>query len=506
MKPLLTPAEAAELDRSTQAGGTPAPVLMERAGAAVARASLDLLGGPYGRRVVVVCGTGNNGGDGLVAARHLFRHGVRVTVLVHGSNADVHDPVAGMRDRLRGETEVRILELDHTHLARELDRADLAIDAIFGTGFRGTPRAPWVDAIDLLNATDVPIVAVDIPSGVDGATGAVAGNAVHADLTVTFGAAKLGVALLPGAELAGDVRVVDIGFTPEPLATIGLTEPGDVTGVLPSRAIDGQKRSSGSLVVVAGSRTMTGAVRLVARAAGRIGAGYVVVAVPTSILPVVQHELDETVFVALPETNAGAVALEAVGVVAERASSADALAIGPGLGREPETASFVRALVREVEVPAVIDADGLNAFAEARGLLADRKAEAVLTPHGGELARLLGRAPGDPCTEARSLAAETDAVALVKGTRSVIAAPDGSARVNPTGSPGLATAGTGDVLTGTIGGLLARGIDPFAAAWSGAYVHGLAGILAAERRGTGVLAGDVAERLPDAIERVRSAT
>jgi NAD(P)H-hydrate epimerase len=162
--------------------------------------------------------------------------------------------------------------------------------------------------------------------------------------------------------------------------------------------------------------------------------------------------------------------------------------------------------VREVEVPAVIDADGLNAFAEARGLLADRKAEAVLTPHGGELARLLGRAPGDPCTEARSLAAETDAVALVKGTRSVIAAPDGSARVNPTGSPALATAGTGDVLTGTIGGLLARGIDPFAAAWSGAYVHGLAGILAAERRGTGVLAGDVAERLPDAIERVRSAT
>jgi len=293
---------------------------------------------------------------------------------------------------------------------------------------------------------------------------------------------------------------------PAPLATIGLTEPGDVTGVLPSRAIDGQKRSSGSLVVVAGSRTMTGAVRLVARAAGRIGAGYVVVAVPTSILPVVQHELDETVFVALPETNAGAVALEAVGVVAERASSADALAIGPGLGREPETASFVRALVREVEVPAVIDADGLNAFAEARGLLADRKAEAVLTPHGGELARLLGRAPGDPCTEARSLAAETDAVALVKGTRSVIAAPDGSARVNPTGSPALATAGTGDVLTGTIGGLLARGIDPFAAAWSGAYVHGLAGILAAERRGTGVLAGDVAERLPDAIERVRSAT
>jgi len=506
MKPLLTPAEATELDRSTQADGTPGAVLMERAGAAVARASLDLLGGAYGRRVVVVCGTGNNGGDGLVAARHLCRQGVRVAVFILGPDADVHDPIAGMRARLRGETEARILELDHTQLARELDRADLAIDAIFGTGFHGTAQAPWVDAIDLLNAADVPIVAVDIPSGVDGATGAVVGSAVHADLTATFGAAKLGVALLPGAELAGDVRVLDIGFTTDPRATIGLTEPSDVTGVLPSRAIDGQKRSSGSLVVVAGSRTMTGAVRLVAHAAGRMGAGYVVVSVPASILPIVQRELDETVFVALPETDAGTVALEAVGVVAERASAADALAIGPGLGREPETASFVRALIREVEVPAVIDADGLNAFAEARSLLADRKAEAVLTPHGGELARLLGRTPNDPCTEARSLAAETDAVALVKGTRSVIAAPDGSARVNPTGSPVLATAGTGDVLTGTIGGLLARGIDPFAAAWSGAYVHGLAGILAAERRGTGVLAGDVAERLPDAIERVRSVT
>ena len=188
--------------------------------------------------------------------------------------------------------------------------------------------------------------------------------------------------------------------------------------------------------------------------------------------------------------------------MAEHASAANAIAIGPGLGREPETSSFVRGLIREAEVPTVIDADALNAFAGEPGALADRKAEAVLTPHLGELARLLGRSPGASHTEARSLAAETDAVALVKGTRSVIASPDGSARVNPTGSPALATAGTGDVLTGTIGGLLARGIDPFAAAWAGAYIHGLAGILAADRHGAGVLAGDVAERLPDAIERV----
>jgi ADP-dependent NAD(P)H-hydrate dehydratase / NAD(P)H-hydrate epimerase len=394
---------------------------------------------------------------------------------------------------------------DRAVLEREVARADLGVDAVFGTGFHGVPDGAWAGAIEVLNGADLPVVAVDIPSGVDGATGAVEGTAIRADLTVTFGAAKLGVALLPGAELAGDVRVVDIGFASEPTSSVGLTEPADVAAVLPARAVDGHKKASGTLVVVAGSRTMTGAARLVAHAAGRVGAGYVVVAVPASILPVVQRGLDETVFLPLPETDAGTVAMEAVGIVAEHASTANALAIGPGLSQDPATASFVRALVREIEVPVVIDADGLNAFAADRRALADRKAEAVLTPHVGELARLLGRAPLDRWTEARSLAAETDAVALVKGTRSVIAAPDGAARVNPTGSTALATAGTGDVLTGTIGGLLARGVDPFAAAWSGAYLHGLAGILAAQRHGAGVLAGDVAERLPDAIAHLEGA-
>jgi hydroxyethylthiazole kinase-like uncharacterized protein yjeF len=504
MKPLLTPAEAAELDRSSRSAGTPVEALMERAGAAVARACLDLLGGAYGRRVVVVCGRGNNGGDGLVAARHLWRQGIRAAVFLTDPDAELRAPADVMLARLRQETDVRVRGVDRAVFARDLERSDLAIDAIFGTGFHGTPEAAPAVAIDLLNEGGAPIVAVDIPSGVDGGTGAVEGRAIRADLTVTFGAAKLGVALLPGAELAGDVRVVDIGFASEPTSSIGLTEPSDVAGALPARTVDGHKRDSGALVVVAGSRTMTGAVRLVARAAGRVGAGYVVVAVPAAILPIVQRELDETVFLGLPDTDDGTVSTEAVAIVSEQATKARAIAIGPGLSRNPATAAFVRALVREIEVPAVIDADALNAFADERGALGDRKAEAVLTPHVGELARLLGRSPGERCAEARSLATETDAVALIKGTRSVIAAPDGVARVNPTGSASLATAGTGDVLTGTIGGLLARGVDPFAAAWSGAYLQGLAGILAAERHGTGTLAGDVAELLPEAIARVEA--
>jgi hydroxyethylthiazole kinase-like uncharacterized protein yjeF len=503
MKPLLTPGEAGELDRRTQAAGTSADELMERAGTAVARACLDLLGGAYGRRTVVICGKGNNGGDGLVAARQLARHGVRVTTFLLERGADLREPAAGMRARLERETDVRIRSFDPAALVHELARADLAIDAIFGTGFRGAPDDVWAEAIDVVNDARVTVVAVDIPSGVDGGTGAVAGTAIRADLTVTFGAAKLGAALLPGAELAGDVRVVDIGFESEGMPTsTGLTEPSDVASVLPQRPIDGHKKASGTLVVVAGSRTMTGAVRLVARAAARAGAGYVIVAVPASIMTVVQAELDEAVFLSLPETKAGTVALEAVGVVAEAASGAHAIAIGPGLSRDRATASFVRDLVREAPVPMVVDADALNAYAGEHRALADRKAEAILTPHVGELARLLGHQPGDRLTEARSLAAGTDAVSLVKGTRSIIAAPDGSARVNPTGSTALATAGTGDVLTGTIGGLLARGVDPFEAAWAGAYVHGLAGILAAERHGQGVVAGDVAAQLPDAIARL----
>jgi hydroxyethylthiazole kinase-like uncharacterized protein yjeF len=501
MKPLLTPAEAQALDLATQAAGTPAVVLMERAGVEVARSCLDLLGGAYGRRVVVACGKGNNGGDGFVTARHLARAGVRVSVFAQ----DTGGVAAEMRDRLRRESDVRVRPLEPEPLARALGRADLAVDAIAGTGLRGAPDGSWAAAIDTVNASGLPIVSVDIPSGVDGATGAAPGLAIRAALTVTFGAPKVGVALLPGAELAGAIEVVDVGFDDVAMqASAWLTEPEDVASVLPERPLDGHKRTSGTLVVVAGSRAMTGAARLVARAAMRVGAGYVVVAVPASILRVVQADLTEAVFLPVAETADGSISPEAVDAVIEAASSAHAVAIGPGLSRDAGTASFVREVVRTSPVPLVVDADALNAFASEAGSIADRKADAVLTPHGGELARLLGREPAvDRIADARALADASGAVALVKGTRTVIVDRSGVARVNPTGSTALATAGTGDVLTGTVGGLLARGVEPAAGAWAGAYLHGLAGLGAGERFGDGTVAGDVAEFLPDAIARVQ---
>jgi ADP-dependent NAD(P)H-hydrate dehydratase / NAD(P)H-hydrate epimerase len=507
MKPVLTPQQAVDLDRATQARGIHAEGLMERAGRGVARAAVDLTGGVYGRRAVVVCGKGNNGGDGLVAARHLARWGMRVAVLAVEPVDGLREPAAGNAARLRSETGVRTSPFSSVTLDRELGRADVAIDAIFGTGFRGIPEDAYAEAIDALNSSVAPAIAVDIPSGVNGLTGAVDGDAVWAELTVTFGAAKTGAVLMPGAEHAGQVRVVDIGF-PDDLvrADTFLAEPADVVATLPVRPADTNKRASGVLLIVAGSRGMTGAVRLIAEAAARIGTGLVTVAVPESVLPVVQATLTEATFLPLPETSEGTVAADALDVVLGRLANADALAIGPGLATQDETAGFVRDLVRECPSPMIVDADGLNAFAGRAGDLADRKADAVLTPHAGEFARLSevsGRdLDADRLGNARTLAARANAVTLLKGSRTVIAAPGGTAWINPTGSAVLATAGSGDVLTGVIGGLLARGVSPSDAAVSGAYLHGLAGLLVGRDRGEGTVAGDIVDGLPDAVARL----
>lgn len=472
----------------------------------MARAVADLTAGVYGRRATVVCGKGNNGGDGLVAARHLARWGMRVSVVAVEAPDELREPAA-TNARLLAEQGLSAQPFTPRSLERELERADVVVDAVFGTGFRGVPEDEWAVAIDSINAAGSPVVAVDIPSGVNGATGAIEGDAVRADLTVTFGAAKVGVVLLPGAELAGDVRVVDIGF-PEELvrADVFLTEPSDVAATLPIRAVDTHKRASGVLVVVAGSRDMTGAPAMIARAAGRMGAGLVVVAVPGSILPIVQGGSTESVYLALPETPQGSVASEALEPVLRALERADAVAIGPGLSQADDTAAFVRDLVRACPTPIMLDADGLNAFTGQAGDLVDRKADLVLTPHEGEFSRLTGLTTrdleADRLGSARALASTTGAVTLLKGSRTIVAAPDGLARINTTGGPALATAGSGDVLTGVIGALLARGLDPTDAASSGAYLHGLAGTLAGAEFGEGTLAGDVIARLPAARARV----
>lgn len=511
MRPVLSPAEAGELDRASQARGIAAETLMENAGREVARAALERAGGVYGTRAVVVCGKGNNGGDGLVAARYLARWGARVTVLLLEVPEDLREPAATNLARL-AETDVRVRPFSRSALERELARADVAIDAIFGTGFRGVPEDEWAEAIVGLNEGralhGVPVVAVDIPSGVNGTTGAVEGEAVWADVTVTFGASKTGGVLLPGAERAGAVRVVDIGFPPELVrGDLWLMEEEDVAALVPVRDLETHKRATGVVLVVGGSRLMTGAVCLVAAAAYRVGAGLVQVAVPGSILPVVQSLVREATFLPLPETPEGTVAPEATEVLAERLAAADALALGPGMTTHEVTAAWIRSTVAASPVPVVLDADGLNAFTGRAPELAARRAELVLTPHAGEFARLVGASAreiaADRLGHVRALAAEAKATVLLKGTRTLIATPDGHARVNPTGGPYLATGGTGDVLTGAIAGLLARGLAPVDAASVAAFVHGRAGALAAERTGEGTTAVDVLEHLAEALRGIR---
>jgi ADP-dependent NAD(P)H-hydrate dehydratase / NAD(P)H-hydrate epimerase len=510
VQPVLTAAQTQALDRETEARGIPVAELMERAGHAVARAALAVAGGGYGRRAVVVAGKGNNGGDGLVAARHLARWGMRVAVVLLAEPGALREPSAGKLRRLE-DAGVRPRPFSAEVLDRELARANVAVDGIFGTGFRGVAEGPHAAAIEALKASPAPVVAVDIPSGVEGDTGAVRGSAVRATLTVALGAPKAGDVLFPGAAHAGLLEVADIGFPPDLLRSdLLLVEPEDAAGLLPERGPEDHKRRSGVVLVVAGSRRMTGAPRLVARGAYRAGAGLVTVAVPSGILSVVQAGLSEATFLPLMQTPAGNVSQSAWEELRTRIRRFDAVAVGPGLSTDDSTPELVRRLVTEAPVPVVADADALNAFVGHAAELAHRRSDLVLTPHTGEFGRLFGM-PAEAVLEdrvgfARKAAAETGAVVLLKGARTLVALPDGEVRVNPTGTAVLATGGTGDVLTGMIAAYLARGLPPAEAATLAAFVHGLAGDAAGEAVGEGVIALDVAEAVPEAVRRLRERT
>jgi hydroxyethylthiazole kinase-like uncharacterized protein yjeF len=474
MEPILTPAEMADADTRTIAAGTPVEVLMDRAGTAVAWAVRNLLGATYAKRAVIVCGKGNNGGDGLVAARVLEGWGVRVDVV-------------------RLEDGVAPAALD-----RALARADVLVDAMFGTGFRGALEG---DAAQVAaRSARIPTVSVDIPSGVDGATGATAGPAVHAAATVTFAARKTGLCFEPGRSLAGNITVADICLELTD-TRLGLVEESDVARWLRPAPPETNKWKS-ALLVIGGSDGMTGAPLMVSHAAMRVGAGIAWCGVPGQDAARAASG-SEVVAKAMPATKEGGLA----GISDEVRGALDrfqAAAVGPGLGRADATIATVRELVLALPVPLVLDADGLNAFAGAPETLRDRSAPTVLTPHEGEYERLMGAPVGDDrVAAARRLAEATGCVALVKGPGTVIAEPDGSKRsaVNPIDGPWLGTAGSGDVLTGIIGGLLARGLVPFEAAAAGAFLHGRAADTAGH---TGLVAGDLVTALPRTLDDILS--
>lgn len=502
MRPLLLPDEMAEADRAVISSGTPASMLMERAGKAVARTVVALAGGRYGKKVTIVCGPGSNGGDGFAAARALAAEGLAVGCVAIFDPDDARGAAAEHLAKLSGAG-VRVTRLPSGGLS--VQDADVVVDAIFGTGFRGHPEGAADAAIRAL-AEHERVVAVDIPSGVDGATGRVEGAAVQAQVTVALAAEKVGTALSPGSLHAGRVDVVDIGI-PVPGTGVQMLEREDVARSLPRRRADAHKRSGGSVAILAGSDEMRGAALLCARGALRMGAGYVTLGSTTAVKDAAAVSNPELLVVDLEGECLGPGSLEPFAEVLGRA---DALGIGPGLGRGDRQTRFVERVLEEVDLPLVVDADALNALAGRTGPLSERTAPTVLTPHPAELARLLGvgteEVTGDRLAAARAAAERLGpCVVLLKGHRTIVASSGGAASVViPTGGPELATAGTGDVLTGAIAALLAGGAPDDAAAWSAAYVHGWAGSLAGESRGAaGAVAWDVAEALPAAAALCR---
>jgi NAD(P)H-hydrate epimerase len=476
--------------------GIPGLELMERAGSGLAELVRELA--PAGT-IAVVCGKGNNGGDGLVAARVLRGLGRTVEVLLLAAPDDYRGDARANLERLPGPP-------PQPFRPAALAGAAAIVDAILGTGSAGEPREPAAGAIAAIDDAreGSAVVACDVPSGVDASTGVVAGAAVRAHATATFHAAKPGLWISPGKEHAGEVHVIDIGIPPRGPADprTGLIE-ARVTDGIPRRGADSTKFAAGSVLVCGGSPGLTGAPCMASESAMRAGAGYVTACVPASLHAIFEGRLLEVMTVALRDTE-GALHPMAVGEAVKRAERADSVVLGPGLGRDPGAVRFARGLASALESPLLLDADGLNAHAGELEALADRKAATILTPHPGELGRLLGiesRAVQARRLEcARRAAAEARAVVVLKGDDTIVALPDGRAAISRGGAPALATAGTGDVLSGVIGAFLSKRMDPFRAACAGVFVHVAAGRHAAATIGPeGVIAGDVIDALPRAI-------
>ncbi|HEV7771152.1 MAG TPA: NAD(P)H-hydrate dehydratase [Solirubrobacterales bacterium] len=492
LQPLLGAGEMRAIDRwAIEERGVPSLELMEAAGRAVAEAVAELAPEDPVR---VVCGKGNNAGDGLVAARLLAETGFEVEALLLWPAAELSGDAAANLERFAAE-----------HVSGELDGrlagSGVVVDAIFGTGFSGAPREPVAAAIDAINRCGAPVVACDIASGVDASSGEVAGVAVEAAITVSFHAAKLGHRIAPGKWHSGELRVVPIGIPAgAPSAPLAGAIDLAVLDLAPRRGSRSTKFSSGQVTIAGGSRGLTGAVQMSSRAAIRAGAGYATVAVPADLEPIFEQGQPEVMSVGCPGGD-GCFAPASAKTLLRAFERAAAGVLGPGLGRDPGAVELAREVAGVIEAPLVIDADGLNAFAGQLGRIAAREAPTVLTPHAGELGRLLGRDSEEiaahrlACT--REAAEIAGAVVILKGDDTIVS--DGErVAVNAISAPGLATAGTGDVLSGIVAALLARGLEPFDAAAAAVLAHARAGREAALRIGAAesVIATDVIEAIP----------
>jgi len=509
---LVTGEIMAEIDRRTiEEAGIPGIVLMEKAGQGVVDQAVSMLG-PEERNIMIICGGGNNGGDGFVAARILAHKGYLVHVFLIGDIPQEGD--AAVNFRVLGSMGLEVISVrDQETLWHHIREREyhLIIDALLGTGLHGEVRGLAEETISFINSLEIPVLSVDIPSGIDSSSGRVLGQAVEATATVTFGLPKVGLQVYPGCIYTGQMEVIDIGIPRY------ILEEAPASGIMleeewawkhyPHRSIEAYKGSCGRLFVIGGSLGMTGAPVLAARAAFRSGAGVVTLGIPESLNQVFETKATEVMSCPLPESEPGLLGARALGPILEKIESSDFVVLGPGLGRGPEIEELVEGVIKECDRPLILDADGINGLSGPK-MLKDRRARTVLTPHYGEMARLLGISRDEvlrvPFEVARAFALEWEVILVLKGPHTIVALPDGHVYVNTSGNPGLATAGSGDVLTGVITGIMGQNISLPEAVAMGVYLHGRAGDLAVEEKGIyGINAGDLVDYLPRAWKAIQ---
>ena len=508
---VVTTAEIKKIEhRAIEEYGIPSVVLMENAGSEATRQIESIMGNLYNKKIAVFAGKGNNGGDGYVVARHLYNQGVKVKVFLIGSKTDVTGD-ALINLEIITHMGIDVIEIindgDWDKVKIAMTFTDCLVDALLGTGFTGQLSGHMAQVVESINKTNKPVIAIDIPSGVDANTGQISGIADKANHTITFSLPKLGLLLYPGASYAGDVSVADIGI-PRTLLTDGdikqnIITSTDVGKMFAKRSPDVHKGNCGKVLIIAGSKGLTGAATLTAKATVRSGAGLVTLGIAESLHDIMETKLTEVMTKPLSEAAVGVMGEDAVIDIQEMSIQSDIVAIGPGLGRHAETMTAVRQIIKSVEKPLVIDADALYALVDHTDILVEAKAVPVLTPHSGEMARLVGLTADEVNQDrvyiTRAAAIEWGSIIILKGARTLVAFPDGGVYININGNAGMATGGTGDVLTGVIAGLIGQGLSSHEAALVGVYLHGLAGDIVARGGMIGMTASDLIRALPAAI-------
>jgi len=519
---LVTSSQMRNIDKKTIDGlGIPGLELMEKAGRGTALVAKEMLGDPGNKVVIIFCGRGNNGGDGFVVGRYLSQWGAQVEFFLTAKRNEIKGDAKTNLDKAV-DLDLPIMKISKQEEIPTRIKAHLIVDALFGTGFIGEIKGYMKDIIDRINSSGIPVLSVDIPSGLHADTGEFPGPCIKANRTVTMALPKIGHFFFPGKTMSGKVSVVDIGVPPHVVAeeniNLNLITEEEIRQMIPTRPGDAYKGSCGRVVLIAGSTGMTGAASLASLSCLRAGAGMAILGTPQTLNPIMEIKMTEVMTKPLPDVRKkGTLALRGLGEIRELLKWGDCCAIGPGLGQHFETIELIRRLVSRLEMPTVIDADGLNTLAKDASILKECKAPLILTPHIGELSRLNGvpssEIAKDRIKYASEFAKEYNCVLVFKGAPTIISEPSGQTYVNPTGNAGMATAGSGDVLTGIIVGLLAQMLMlnkdedikkiMLNSACAGVFVHGLTGDLAKQEKGEmGLIAGDMMEKIPDALLKI----